>query len=73
MLFIFLIVVAPGTTDAMFYLESNVLNYSPTVFGTLNVIGSCSSIVGVWLYRACCAKVKLKKLFLATTVSLALF
>ena len=73
MIFIFLVVIAPGTTDAMFYYESNVLGYSPSVFGVLNVIGSCSSIVGVWLYRACFNKVKLAKYFCFTTVALSTF
>ena len=52
LIFIFLVVVAPGTTDAMFYYESNVLMFSPTNFGLLNVVSSLASIIGVWTYRA---------------------
>lgn len=55
MIFIFFVVVAPGTTDAMFYYESNVLQFSPTVFGVLNMIGSCCGILGVWMYKLCLA------------------
>ncbi len=72
MIFIFCVVVAPGTSDAMFYFESNVLNFTPANFGLLNVIGSCASIIGVWSYRAFFTKSKLSWYFLVITLILSL-
>jgi hypothetical protein len=72
MIFIFLVVVAPGTTDAMFYYESNILNFTSTNFGMLNVVGSCASIVGVWTYRALFTNSKLSLYFLCITIVLSL-
>ena len=57
----------------MFYYESNVLQFSPDVFGLMNTIGSCSSILGVWLYRILFAKSPLKCYFAITTLLLSLF
>lgn len=71
--FIFLVVVAPGVSDAMFYFESNVLNFSPGVFGILNLIGSCSSILGVWMYKFFFKKTPLKIYFVFTTLLLSIF
>jgi hypothetical protein len=71
MIFIFLVVVAPGTTDAMFYFESNVLNFTPSNFGLINVVSSIASIVGVWLYRAFFTKTRLTWYFLAVTLFLS--
>ncbi len=73
LIFIFLVVVAPGVSDAMFYFESNVLNFEPGVFGILNVIGCCSSILGVWMYRFLFHKSPLKIYFVFTTVLLSIF
>ena len=73
LIFIFAVVIAPGTTDAMFYYESNVLLYSATTFGYLSVVGSCASIIGVWLYKFAFAKSNLKVYFTVTTILLAAF
>jgi hypothetical protein len=51
MIFIFLVVLAPGISEAMFYFESNVLLFDPSAFALLNVLASLGSIVGVWVYR----------------------
>ena len=72
MIFIFLVVVAPGTTDAMFYFESNVLKFTPANFGMLNVISSVASIFGVWTYRALFTKSKVSWYFLCITLILSL-
>ncbi len=71
MIFIFLVVVAPGVTDAMFYYESNVLGFDPQVFGILGVISCCASISGVWAYRFWFTKTKLVKYFLIVTCVLS--
>lgn len=49
--FIFLVVVAPGITDAMFYFQTDVLGFTPSTFALINVVSSIASIVGVWAYR----------------------
>jgi hypothetical protein len=51
LMFIFLVVVAPGITEPMFYYESNVLNFTAENFALLNMLGALGSITGVWLYR----------------------
>lgn len=71
MIFIFLVVVAPGVSDAMFYYESNVLGFTSTEFGILNTIGCCASITGVWFYRALFTKAPLIWYFLAVTLALS--
>lgn len=71
MIFIFLVVVAPGTTDAMFYFESNVLLFTPANFGLINVVSSIASIAGVWAYRAFFTKTKLSTYFFVVTVFLS--
>lgn len=55
--FIFLVVVAPGTSEAMFYYQSNVLKFDSSTFAMLNVLSSLGSIVGVWLYRVTLQKI----------------
>lgn len=50
-IFIFLVVIAPGVDDAMFYFNSNVLHFSNDEFALLNVIFSIGNIMGVWTYR----------------------
>jgi Na+/melibiose symporter-like transporter len=72
MIFIFLVVVAPGITDAMFYYEANVLEFTSTNFGYLGVISCFASIIGVWVYRAFCTKLLLKWYFLGITIALSL-
>ena len=72
MLFIFLVVVAPGVTDAMFYYESNVLDFTSVNFGVLGVVSCCASIVGVWAYRVFFTKAPLKWYFLGVTLVLSL-
>lgn len=71
-IFIFMVVVAPGVTDAMFYYEANVLYFTPTNFGLLGVISTTSSIIGVWIYRMLFTKAPLAYYFLGITVVLSL-
>jgi len=52
LLFIFLVVIAPGITDAMFYFQVDVLGFSSTTFAWINLISAVASIVGIWCYRA---------------------
>ena len=51
LIFIFLVVVAPGITDAMFYFQIDVLGFTPDTFALIGVLSSVASIVGVWAYR----------------------
>lgn len=50
-IFIFLVVIAPGVDDAMFYFNSNVLDFDNNTFAIINVISSLGNILGVWTYR----------------------
>ena len=66
--FIFLVVIAPGITDAMFYFQTDVLDFDPSTFALINALASVASIVGVWLYRVAFRKVQLWKYLIWTTV-----
>ena len=72
LIFIFLVVVAPGITDAMFYFQTDVLGFSPDTLALLNVLSSVASICGVWLYRVCFRKCSLWKYLICTTVAYSL-
>jgi BT1 family len=71
MIFIFIVVMAPGVTDAMFYYESNVQGFTSTDFGILNVISTGSSIIGVWTYRILFKKASLTCYFFWVTIALS--
>jgi len=68
-LFIFLVVIAPGITDAMFYFQVDVLNFGSTTFAWINLISSVASIVGIWGYRALFQFAPLWKYLLITTIA----
>lgn len=72
LIFIFLVVVAPGTTDAMFYFQTDVLGFTPDTLAMINVLSSIASLVGVWLYRLCFRSCSLWKYLVWTTVSFSL-
>ena len=69
LIFIFLVVLAPGITDAMFYFQSDVLGFSPDTFALMNVLISIASIVGVWLYRVAFQKCSLRKYLVWVTLA----
>ena len=69
LIFIFLVVVAPGITDAMFYFQTDVLGFDPATFAIINVISSISSIVGVWLYRVAFRGCSLRKYLVWVTLA----
>lgn len=69
LIFIFLVVIAPGTTDAMFYFQTDVLGFQPDTFALINVLSSVASIVGVWLYRVCFRSCQLWKYLIFVTVA----
>ena len=70
--FIFLVVVAPGITDAMFYFQTDVLSFDPDTFALINVLNSVASIVGVWLYRIAFRNTSLKLYLIWTTVAFSI-
>jgi Na+/melibiose symporter-like transporter len=72
LIFIFLVLIAPGISDALFYFETDVLNFSSDVFGTINTLNACASIAAVWLYRLLFTGVSLRKFLLCTTLALGL-
>jgi Na+/melibiose symporter-like transporter len=70
-LFIFLVVLAPGCDDAMFYFNTNVLHFSNTDLGTINVVCSVANILGVWTFRVLFKDTPFKKMLVLTTACLA--
>jgi hypothetical protein len=71
-LFIFLVVLAPGCEDAMFYFNTNVLHFDNSDLGTINVVCSVANIMGVWAYRLWFKDVSFKKMLVVTTLCFAL-
>ena len=65
-------VLAPGITEAMFYFQTDVLNFSSDFMGWINVTTSVAGIVGVWTYRVLFADVGIRKFLIYTTCSLSL-
>ena len=53
LIFIFLVVISPGITGAMFYFRSDVLGFDSDTFTLINVCSSIATIAGVWMYRIC--------------------
>lgn len=56
----------------MFYFNTNVLHFSNTDLGTINVVCSVANILGVWTYRILFKDTPFKKMLLLTTACLAL-
>ena len=69
LIFIFLVVVAPGITDAMFYFQTDVLDFNPNTFALMNVLMSVASIAGVWIYRVAFRRCTLWKYLVCTTIA----
>jgi len=70
--FIFLVVLAPGISEAMFYYQSNVLHFDAQTFALLNTLSAAGSIVGVILYRVCLKSMSFKKVLIVTTFGFSL-
>lgn len=66
-LFIFLVVLAPGCDDAMFYFQTNVLHFDNTQMGIINVTCGIANIMGVWGYRVFFRNTPFKKMIVITT------
>jgi Na+/melibiose symporter-like transporter len=67
-IFIFLVVIAPGVDDPMFYFNSNILNFTNNEFAYINVISSVGNILGVWTYRIFLRNTSFKNILFITTV-----
>ena len=72
LLFIFLIVIAPGITDAMFYFRSDVLGFDSSTFALMNACSSIATIVGVWVYRIFFKGTPLRFYMICTTICYSL-
>ena len=71
-IFIFLVVLAPGCDDAMFYFQTNVLHFTNNELAISNVLCSVANIIGVWSYRFFFKDVPFKKMIVITTVCFSL-
>ena len=68
LIFIFLVVISPGITDAMFYFQTDVLMFDYDTYAYINLISALSSIFGIWLYRVLFQLTPLWKYLLCTTI-----
>lgn len=71
-IFIFLVVLAPGCDDAMFYFQTNVLHFTNNELAISNVLCSVANIMGVWSYRFFFKDVPFKKMIVITTFCFSL-
>ena len=69
--FIFLVVVAPGTSDALFFYRSDVLGMSSQALADINVCMSIATIIGVWIYTIFLKTIRFKPFMAWVTVLLA--
>lgn len=67
-IFIFIVVIAPGVDDAFFYFNSNVLNFTYDNFAVVNVIDSIGNILGVWTYRLAFTNFSFKYMLFISTI-----
>ena len=67
-IFIFLVVLAPGSEDAMFYFNTNVLKFTADELAISNVLCSVANISGVWAYRFFFKETPFKKMIVLTTI-----
>ncbi|CDW88633.1 UNKNOWN [Stylonychia lemnae] len=71
LIFIFLVVLAPGVDDPFYYFQTNVLNFSPGDLAILNLMSSLANLCGIWMYRFFFRNVQFKKMIFFTTISFA--
>ena len=67
-LFTFFWQATPSADSAMFYFYSNQLSFGPEFLGRVRLVGSVSSLVGIWLYNSYFKKVPLRSMFLWSAV-----
>ncbi|KAL0414516.1 UNVERIFIED_CONTAM: Folate-biopterin transporter 1, chloroplastic [Sesamum radiatum] len=68
-LFIFLWQSTPHSDSAMFYFTTNKLGFSPEFLGRVKLVTSVASLVGVGIYNGFLKSVRLRKIFLVTTIT----
>ncbi len=59
---------APGQTTAIYYFQTNVLDFSPELLGRVRLAGALASLAGVAVYNAALKDVPLRRMFLWTSV-----
>ncbi|KAL8047960.1 hypothetical protein ABFS82_07G032900 [Erythranthe guttata] len=67
-LFIFLWQATPQSDSAMFYFTTNKLGFTPEFLGRVKLVTSIASLLGVGLYNGFLKTVRLRKIFLVTTI-----
>jgi hypothetical protein len=71
-IFIFLVVIAPGVDDAMFYFNNNVLHFDSDIYANINLIDSVGNILGVWTFRLAFYNTSFKKMLIISTICFAI-
>lgn len=72
-LFIFLWQGTPSPDSALFYFQTNVLQFGPEFLGRVRLLSSAAALIGVAVYNTTLRKVDLKKIFkYATLISVPL-
>ena len=66
--FIFLLTVRPSSNQAIFFFYTNGLSFDPEFIGVLQLVHSCGSILGVYIYNKFFKFVGFKKFFCCTTI-----
>ena len=67
-LFIFMLNATPATGSTWFYFYTDVLHFSSTFLGTIGLVGSVCTLLGVFLFDATLKKTKFRPIFLWSTI-----
>lgn len=72
-LFIFLLNATPSTGASWFYFYTDTLKFSSTFLGTIGLVGSVCTLIGVYVFDAALKKISFRPIFLwSTLISTAL-
>ena len=63
----------PSYDDAMFYFYTNELKFKKEMIGSLNFIGTLTSIIGIYLYKKWLYKYSFKSIIISSTLIYLLF
>lgn len=67
-IFIFLLNATPSTGASWFYFYTDTLKFSSTFLGTIGLVGSVCTLIGVYVFDAALKKVSFRPIFLWSTI-----
>lgn len=68
-IFCFVWQATPSADSALFYFYNDALGFGPEFLGRIRLVGSISSLVGVWVFNTFLKKVQLRSIFKWTAIT----